>query len=35
MVVRAWEFGWELVLQMYEGSGGGDDHVLNSDCGGS
>ena len=32
MVVRAWEFGWELVLQ---GSGGGDDHVLNSDCGGS
>lgn len=35
MVVRAWEFGWELVLQMYEGIEGGDDNVLNSDCGGS
>ena len=30
MVVRAWESGWELVLQMYEGIEGGDDNVLNS-----
>ena len=35
MVVRAWEFGWEFVLQMYKGIEGGDDNVLNSDCGGS